>query len=181
MVFNWVYISLTKYTSTTPDQIEWPVMYISIRNHALKFCWNRKMPEFEHLQNSPYHLENFPRQYCVTANSETCFLLIAYVHCFLLQRNIFCYWDIKKLAISVTSGLAQRLESLGLVNLLRCFLFGVPDASTPFSVAVFKAVDEFLKSYKRFWLYSVMLLHACCSFHIVLDFLKTRRDTKKLH
>jgi len=47
-------------------------------------------------------------------------------------------------------GLAERFERLGHVDLLRLFLFGVPDGSTPVSVAVFGAVHEFRKCCNRF-------------------------------
>jgi len=44
----------------------------------------------------------------------------------------------------------ERFEHLGHTDLLRLYLYGVPDASTALSVAIFNAVDEFLKCCDRF-------------------------------
>jgi len=48
------------------------------------------------------------------------------------------------------TGFAERFERLRHTDLLRLYLHGVPDAPTVVSVAIFKAVDEFLKCYNRF-------------------------------
>ena len=45
--------------------------------------------------------------------------------------------------------LPERFERLCHVDLLRLFLFDVPDASIFISATVFSAVDKFLKSCKR--------------------------------
>jgi len=44
----------------------------------------------------------------------------------------------------------QVIWTSGHAGFLRLFLFGVPDASIPVSVAVLNAIDEFLKCCKRF-------------------------------
>jgi len=46
------------------------------------------------------------------------------------------------------NGLAERFECLGHTDLLRLYLYGVPDTSSV-SVAIFNAVDKFLKCCKR--------------------------------
>jgi len=43
----------------------------------------------------------------------------------------------------------ERFERLGHTDLLRLYLCGVPDAPISVSVAIIKAVDEFLKRYNR--------------------------------
>jgi len=48
------------------------------------------------------------------------------------------------------TGFAERFEPLGHTDLLRLYLHGVPDAPTAVSVAIFNAVDEFLKYCDRF-------------------------------
>jgi len=48
------------------------------------------------------------------------------------------------------TGFAERFERLGDTDLLRLYLHGVPDAPAAVSVAIFNAVDEFLKCCDRF-------------------------------
>jgi len=48
------------------------------------------------------------------------------------------------------AGFAERFEPLGHTELLRLYLYGVPDAPTAVSVDIFNAVDEFLKCCNRF-------------------------------
>ena len=48
------------------------------------------------------------------------------------------------------TGFDERFERLGHTDLLRLYLYGVLNAPTAISVAIFNAVDEFLKCYNRF-------------------------------
>jgi len=48
------------------------------------------------------------------------------------------------------TGFAERFERSGHTDLLRVYLYDVPDAPTAVSVASFNAVDEFLKCGNRF-------------------------------
>jgi len=48
------------------------------------------------------------------------------------------------------SGLAERFEHLGRTDVLRLYLYGVPDASTSVSLAVFNVVYEFLECCNTF-------------------------------
>jgi len=48
------------------------------------------------------------------------------------------------------TGFAEPFERLGHTELLRLYLYGVPDAPTAVSVASFNAVGEFLKCCNRF-------------------------------
>jgi len=48
------------------------------------------------------------------------------------------------------TGFAERFERFGHTDLLRLYLHDVPDAPAAVSVAIFNAVDEFLKCCDRF-------------------------------
>jgi len=80
---------------------------------------------------------------CVCTDIET--QLHIFVHC-TARAALYVNAD----EILTKCGLAERFERLGHVDLLRLFWFDAPYALIPISVAVSNAVDEFLKSCKRF-------------------------------
>jgi len=66
------------------------------------------------------------------------------------------------------TGFAERFERLGHTDLLRLYLHGVPDAPIALSVAIFNAVDEFLKCCNRFEQSSVFVLRIIYVFFSLL-------------
>jgi len=103
----------------------------------------RCMLRFAH---SPYLTKNNYR-FCICGEMET--ELHLFFHC-----NVHCATRTalhnKVHDILNETGFAERFERLGHTDLLRLYLYGVPDAPTAVSVAVFGAVDEFLKCCNRF-------------------------------
>jgi len=86
--------------------------------------------------------------YRICGDIETTLQLFfqCYVHCALALTALYD----KVHDILNESGLAERFERLGHTDLMRLYLYGVPDASTFVLIAVFNAVDEFLKCCNRF-------------------------------
>jgi len=85
--------------------------------------------------------------------------------------------------ILTNNKLAEHLDRMSNVELLRLFLFGLSDAPTQILVAVFCAVDELLKSCDRFWLYLNIMHHSCVIrvlFSCCILFISARRDTTRV-
>ena len=99
----------------------------------------RCMLRFAH---SPLNITKNNYRVCVCGEMETELLL--FFHC-----NVHCAARTalhnKVHDILNETGFAERLERLGHTDLLRLYLYGVPDAPTAVSVAIFNAVDEFRK------------------------------------
>jgi len=96
--------------------------------------------------HSPLNITKNNHRVCVCGEMETELHLFFHciVHCAArtaLHNNVH---DILN-----ETGFAERFERLGHTDFLRLYLHGVPDAPTAVSVAIFNAIDEFLKCCNR--------------------------------
>jgi len=112
----------------------------------------RCMLRFAH---SPLNITKNNNRVCICGKMET--ELHLFFHC-----NVHCAARTalhnKVHDILNETGFAERFERLDHTDLLRLYLHRVPNAPTAVSVAIFNAVEEFLKCCDRFQLSSVFVL-----------------------
>ena len=111
---------------------------------------NPHMTSIRYMLRFAHSLVNISKNnyhYCICGEMET--EVHPFFHC-----NVHCAaWTAlhsKVYDILNETSFAERFERLGHTNLLRLYLYAVPDVPTTVSVAVFGAVDEFLNCCNRF-------------------------------
>ena len=99
------------------------------------------------LRHSPLNITKNNYRVCICGEMETELHLFfrCIVHCAAQTALHNKVHDILN-----ETGFVERFECLGHTGLLLLYLHGVPDAPTSVSVAIFNAVDEFLKRCNRF-------------------------------